>query len=228
MDISQKIEELFYYIYNLDFENDPEALKIAIITMVATVVGTILLGILIFKLIKKGEEKTGYKIISPNIIFTAIPFFLVLFPSFIDSEPFPEKVVIVSTVICWNIPIIVNIICCRGHIGYIIFYTLIQLFLGLLLCAAGIAVIAVVVLWVILSGAFVYQKAETYNISLAPVKDGYFVSTDKIIRAKRNENNPDQLDGENGEIFSSMGNGNYMLISSFDSSEDLFEIYTIY
>ena len=132
----------------------------------------------------------------------------------LDSPPVSLNIQKILAIICVLFVLIRNIIGCKGHIGYILLYTVVQLFVGFTIGLFGIATLLIAV-FVIAAGTWIGNaKAEYYPIILYNTADSF----DRIA-ARIDPHNSDRLLGENGEIFESNGAGDYSVVFSPDSSD---------
>lgn len=173
----------------------------------------------------KFAKKVGYSMITVNVVLAAIPFLMITAPAFFQFNPIPKLIVHISMMACWGIVLFSNIFGCRFHVGYILLYTLVQLFLGFTIGIFGIGAIALIVIFFFAGGTLAYQRAETYNITLYPCDGGMIAvwDTENIIYARQNPNNSDELLGSEGEVLLYVGNDRYQLL--YETRE--YEYYAI-
>lgn len=217
LSIGNNVAEIIENLNNIKNLENP-LIKNLILLVLIVIIILLFLIIMIKGLIaaSKFAKEVGYSMISMNIIFAAVPFLLVTAPAFFQFEPSPKAILYISMIACWGIVLVSNIFGCRFHVGYILFYTVVQLLLGFIAGIFGIAGVAFLVIFIFVGGAITYQRAETYNIVLYPCNAFggmmYFWDTENIIRARQNPNNSNELLGSEGEVLRYAGNGYYQLM----------------
>lgn len=217
LNIGNNLAKIIENLNNINNLENP--LKKKLILLIVIVIIVLLFFVIMIKGLvaaSKFAKEVRYSMISMNIIFAAVPFLLVTAPAFFQFEPIPKAILYISMIVCWGIVLVANIFGCRFHIGYILFYTVVQLFLGFTAGIFGIAGVAFLVIFIFVGGAITYQRAETYNIVLYPC-DSFggmmcFWDTENIIRARKNPNNSNELLGSEGEVLRYVGNGYYQLM----------------
>ncbi len=226
LDLMQKIREIIENLDNPEYKQQNYD-NFLITTIVIIAAAVILLIVVIKGLISSASfaQKVGYSMISPlNITLASIPLLLVSAVEFLEIDQISDTAIYITIGVCLAIILLRNIIGCKLHIGYTIFYTLVQAFIGFTIGALSIAAIGLAIFALVVIGGFVYRHAETYNIVLTPESEGIFSTN--YIRTRIDPHNHNQLLGEHGEIFEANGSGTFSLISTL-GDEDLFETYII-
>lgn len=220
------IRDWLHYLNNTQFVLTTKNLILAIVV----IIGTAIFCVLMFWGLKKCTafgKKIGYHVMSGNVFLFAIPIFLVLLQGYFEKFFINNTIMLVITIICWSIPVILNFIFCWRKFHYALAYTFFQFFFAFLCGVLAFSLVVMIILIIILLFIIGSVHSEYYNIILAPSSLGAFASPEMLIRARRNENNSNQLDGEHGEIFQRTNSGEYMIIFS-NNSEQEFDLYRIY
>lgn len=153
-----------------------------------------------------------YSVISFNIALFAAPgllFAVITFANGLDKVPLYLWIIIVA--ICWGIAIARNIIVCGKQIGYALAYSFFQCVMGMLIAIVIFSAVAAIVIVIIFIFVAVFVHTDTYtdvyNIELIS-------ETGNRIRARKSDSYSGVLNGEHGEWFEYVRDGEYRLIST--------------
>lgn len=219
------IKDWLDYLVTVKPEKDTQG--IITVTIIASVMIVTVIGMYIgLKKCMRFGQQIGHSVISFNIILFAVPIFLYLFLGGFFGIEISATALIITTIVCWGIAVLSDIIICRSNILYIIGYILIQFLFGFLLATIVGAIIASVILFGAVAAVGTCEHTSYYNITLAPLGEGVFAPSEHIIRARIDDDREGFLKGENGETFQHMSGNQYMLLFS-PNSNITFDIYTI-
>ncbi len=208
-------------------ETTPQQDVSGLLLVTGLIFGSIIIVILMYFGLKKCVRfgnKIGHSVFSFNIILFGIPVFMFLFLKSFFHINIPDMVLIITTVLCWGIALVYNVIILRSSIIFMIRYTYLQFLFGILLASVVGAIIASVLFFCVIGLAVGSEKSSYYDITLVPIGEDMFSSSSHMIRARYDENRSGFLIGENGEVFEHISGNQYMLLSS-SNSDSAFNIY---
>ena len=219
------IEKWIDYLSNTEITDSPESILLVISIIIIAAAICILMFICFKKCVHFGKL-IGHGVISFNIILFAVPMLIFAIIITFKMDMIPWYIMLIITAICWGIAIIRDITICKTHFGYTIGYIFFQLLIGFLLSSVIISIAAVIILAFFIIIAAFNAHTDIYDISLVPIDE---VSVpNNIIRAKRNDSDPNILDGEHGERFEHVSGNQYMLVFSLGDLSDCYKLYCIY
>ena len=143
-DFYETIKQFFHNFNDPQYNADHPLFSV--VCSLGAITFSIILFIIIFNQLIYGADfakKNNYSMITFNMIIFAFPTWLIFGGIVLKAKNIPMFVYVLVFVVSLLIIIIRKTIGCKGQIGYIILYTLVQSFIGFVIGPFGIAAIGI-------------------------------------------------------------------------------------